>query len=558
MSSEVQKDAPVLIVGGGPVGMTMALCLAKRGIASVLVEMRTEDALPDVKCNHIASRSMELFRSLGIAQDLRAAGLPDEYPHDVSYRTSTLGEEIARIHIPGRTTRLTDHSGPDGRWPTPEPPHRLNQRYIEPILRQHVQKQALITCLHRHQVMAFSQNEQGVTAQIQNLELPDSPAFTLNADYMVGCDGGRSMVRKGMGAKLVGDEVVQRVQSTCIRAPHLIALMKAPPAWAMFTVNSRRSGNIYAIDGKEVWLIHNYLRDHEADFESVDRDWAIRTILGVGDDFEYEVMSKEDWFGRRLVSDKLQQGRVFVAGDAAHLWVPYAGYGMNAGLADASNLAWHLAAQLESWASPNALSAYEKERHPITEQVSRFAMNHAHAMSKRRREIPDHLEQDSTLGAQARLTFGQDLYDLNVQQYCCAGLNFGYFYDQSPIMVYDDEAAPDYSMGSFTASTVPGCRAPHFWLEEGHSLYDALGPAYTLLCLKTEFNADVKALQDLAAKANMPLKILNVSGHQDIPLEYRHHYALVRADAHTVWRGDRVTAENAKQIVAKLCGYSSA
>jgi hypothetical protein len=403
--------------------------------------------------------------------------------------------------------------------------------------------------------MAFSQDEFGVTAQIQNLEWPDTPALTLNAAYMVGCDGGRSMVRKGIGAKLVGDEVVQRVQSTCIRAPHLKALMKAPPAWAMFTVNPKRSGNIYAIDGKEVWLIHNYLRDHEADFEAVDRDWAIRTILGVGDDFEYEVMSKEDWFGRRLVSDKLQQGRVFVAGDAAHLWVPYAGYGMNAGLADAANLAWHLAAQLEAWASPTALSAYEKERHPITEQVSRFAMDHAHAMSKRRREIPDHLEEDSPLGAQARVTFGQDLYDLNVQQYCCAGLNFGYFYDQSPVMVYDDEAAPDYSMGSFTASTVPGCRAPHFWLEEGHSFYDALGPAYTLLCFKSELSAEAKAFEVAAAKANMPLKILDVSGHQEVPLEYRHHFAIVRADAHTVWRGDQVTAENAKHIVAKLCGF---
>ena len=257
MSSKLQKDAPVLIVGGGPVGMTMALCLAKRGIASYLVELRTADALPDVKCNHIASRSMELFRSLGISQDLRAAGLPDDYPHDVSYRTSTLGEEIARIHIPGRRTRLTDHSGPDGNWPTPEPPHRLNQRYIEPILRRHVQKQALITCLHRHQVMAFSQDEQGVTAHIQNLELPDTPALTLNVAYMVGCDGGRSMVRKGIGAKLVGDEVVQRVQSTCIRAPHLKALMKAPPAWAMFTVNPKRSGNIYFTKSRYSLLINN-------------------------------------------------------------------------------------------------------------------------------------------------------------------------------------------------------------------------------------------------------------------------------------------------------------
>ena len=147
MNVEVKLDAPVLIVGGGPVGMTMALCLAKRGIASYLVEIRDAETLPDVKCNHIAARSMELFRSLGISQDLRAAGLPDDYPHSVSYRTSTLGEEIARIHIPGRSTRLTDHSGPDGNWPTPEPPHRINQRYIEPILRRHVQQESLIICL---------------------------------------------------------------------------------------------------------------------------------------------------------------------------------------------------------------------------------------------------------------------------------------------------------------------------------------------------------------------------------------------------------------------------
>ena len=555
MTSEFKVDTPVLIVGGGPVGMTMALCLAKRGIASYLVELRVADALPDVKCNHISARSMELFRSLGISQDLRAAGLPDDYPHDVSYRTSTLGEEIARIHIPGRTTRLTDHSGPDGNWPTPEPPHRINQRFIEPILRQHVQKEALITCLYRHQVLGFTQDENKVSAQVQNLELPGTSAFTLHATYMVGCDGGRSMVRKGIDAKLVGDEVVQRVQSTCIRAPQLISKMKVPPAWAMFTVNPRRSGNIYAIDGKEVWLIHNYLRDQEADFESVDRDWAIRAILGVDDDFEYEVMSKEDWFGRRLVSDKLQQGRVFVAGDAAHLWVPYAGYGMNAGLADASNLAWHLAAQLELWASPLALSAYQKERHPITEQVSRFAMNHAHAMSKRRREIPANLEDNTTEGEMARTTFGKDLYELNVQQYCCAGLNFGYFYDQSPIMLYDDETAPDYSMGSFTPSTVTGCRAPHFWLAEGRSLYDELGKAYTLLCLKPVEPSALAWLTNAAAQARMPLKIMDLSGLDNVPPAYKHPYVMVRSDAHTVWRGHEITQTLADELVAVLSGH---
>ena len=557
MSADIKFNTPVLIVGAGPVGMTMALCLAQRGIASVLVELRAAEVLPDVKCNHISARSMELFRALGVSQDLRAAGLPDDYPHSVSYRTSTLGEEIARIHIPGRNTRLTDHSGPDGHWPTPEPPHRINQRYIEPILRQHVQKQALITCLYKHQVIAFEQDEHQVTAQVQNLEQPDAPAFAIQASYLVGCDGGRSMVRKGIGAKLVGDEVVQRVQSTCIRAPGLIAKMKAAPAWAMFTVNPRRSGNIYAIDGKEVWLIHNYLRDHEVDFEAVDRDWAIRTILGVGDDFEYEVMSKEDWIGRRLVSDQLQSGKVFVAGDAAHLWVPYAGYGMNAGLADAANLAWHLAAQLEGWAAPQALSAYEKERHPITEQVSRFAMNHAHAMSQRRRQIPENLEEDSPAGQAARTEFGQDLYDLNVQQYCCAGLNFGYYYDQSPVMVYDEERAPDYSMGSFQSSSVPGCRAPHFWLAEGRSVYDALGPAYTLLCFVNPGCETVEALKGQAAVARMPLAVIDVSSQANVPPEYRHAFVLVRSDAHTVWRGDALNLETAQGVIAKLCGFAS-
>jgi hypothetical protein len=365
------------------------------------------------------------------------------------------------------------------------------------------------------------------------------------------------MVRKGIGAQLVGDEVVQRVQSTCIRAPGLLAKMKAAPAWAMFTVNPRRSGNIYAIDGKEVWLIHNYLRDHEVDFEAVDRDWAIRTILGVGDDFDYEVMSKEDWIGRRLVSDRLQNGKVFVAGDAAHLWVPYAGYGMNAGLADAANLAWHLAAQLEGWAAPHALSAYEKERHPITEQVSRFAMNHAHAMSQRRRQIPENLEEDSPAGQAARAAFGQDLYDLNVQQYCCAGLNFGYYYDQSPVIVYDEECAPDYSMGSFQSSSVPGCRAPHFWLADGRSVYDALGPAYTLLCFASPLCDTVDALKRQAEIARMPLTVLDVSSQANVPPEYRHAFVLVRSDAHTVWRDDDANLETAQRVIAKLCGFET-
>lgn len=545
------EHTDVLIAGAGPVGTTLALCLAQRGIRSLVIEPKAQGTLPDVKCNHIAARSMELYRRLGVADALRAGGLPDDYPHDVSYRTTTVGREVTRIHIPGRLTRKTDTSGPDGGWPTPEPPHRINQRYLEPILLEHARPVSHITFAHRKRVAGYTEHADGIRAEVRH---EDSGAVrTVHARYLVGCDGGRSTIRKAMGATLVGDDVVQRVQSTCIRAPGLIERMQVPPAWAMFSVNPRRSGNIYAIDGREVWLVHNYLRDNEPDFESVDRDWAIRAILGVDESFAYEVMSKEDWFGRRLVADRLQRGRVFIAGDAAHLWVPYAGYGMNAGLADAANLAWHLAAQIEGWADAAALMAYERERHPITEQVSHFAMNHAHAMAQRRRAIPADIEDDTPQAQAARQAFGRDLYELNVQQYCCAGLNFGYYYADSPLIAYDGEAAPAYSMGHFTASTVPGCRTPHFWLDDGRSLYDAFGPGYTVLCLRAGCEASVAALQAAAAARRMPLSVLDLSA-QKPPAEYRHALLVARADAHTAWRGDALDAAGAAALVQRLCG----
>ncbi len=550
MTATLEPD--VLIVGAGPVGMTLALCLAQRRVRCTVVELKAAHAATEVKCNHISARSMEIYRRLGVAGDLRASGLPDDYPHDVSYRTSTVGQEITRIHIPGRLTRLTDRSGPDGWWPTPEPPHRLNQRYIEPILARHVQQHPLIQCLYQHQVIEVQHNDD--EALVCCRVLSNGSAVTLRARYVVGCDGGRSLVRKSMGAQLVGDEVVQRVQSTCVRAPDLMALMKAPPAWAMFTVNPRRSGNVYAIDGRETWLIHNYLRDHESDFESVDRDWAIRTILGVGPDFQYELLSKEDWIGRRLVADKLRQGRVFIAGDSAHLWVPYAGYGMNAGIADADNLAWHLAAQLEGWASPSALDAYERERLPITEQVSHFAMNHAHAMSQRRRAIPADIEDAGDAADASRRSFGQDLYELNVQQYCCAGLNFGYYYDASPVMVYDDAVAPAYSMGSFTPSTVPGCRAPHVWLSDGVSLLDVLGTGFTLLCSPHARAEQTALMQQAMHAARVPLTVRVMDDRHTWPAEYRHAWHLIRQDSHVVWRGDQITPDLAMSVVACLRG----
>jgi len=447
-------ETSVLVVGAGPVGLTLAMDLASRGIDVTVTEIRRAGEPPNVKCNQVSARSMEIFRRLGISGKIRDTGLPAEYRNDVSCCVSVTGTELSRIKLPSRAGRLRGEKGDDNWWPTPEPPHRINQLFLEPTLFAHAVAQPRIRILNRTQFEQFSQD-------------------------------------------------------------------------AM------------AIDGKETWLIHNFLYNDESDYDSIDRDWAIRQILGVAPDFEVEIISKEDWIGRRLVADRFQSGRVFIAGDAAHLWIPHAGYGMNAGIADAANLSWMLAAVLNGWAESTLLDAYQAERQPITDQVSRFAFEMAREVSQQRREISADIERQDAVGEATRATIGKEAYDLYIQQQCCAGLNFGYFYGNSPIIAYDGEAHPDYSMGRFTSSSVPGCRAPHFWLCDGRSLYDALGEGYSLI----RFAPDVaiSGLMAAAAQRGMPLFVLDVDDAEAAEL-YARKLALVRPDQHVAWRGDKEPA----------------
>lgn len=541
-------EADVLVVGAGPVGLTLAMDLASRGIRVTVAEVRRYAEPPNVKCNHVSARTMEQFRRLGVAQKVRDAGLPPDHPNDVAFRTSVCGTELSRIPIPCRRDRYTETEGPDTWWPTPEPPHRINQLFLEPILLEHTASLSGVTLLNRTRVTSFVQEAGGVSAKLQDID--GDTERQISCRYLVGCDGGNSTTRKLIGATLEGTAAIQRTQSSYIRAPRLKAMIPGKAAWGYYSFNPRRCGTVFSIDGRETWLIHNPLNADEPDFDSVNRDQAIRDILGVASDFRYEVISKEDWVGRRLLANKFREKNVFIAGDAAHLWVPYAGYGMNAGIADAINLSWLLAARLQGWAEESILDAYEAERRPITEQVSHFVMHVAEKVIASRRAVPPNIEAPGPEGSAVRANVARAVYETNVAQFCCAGLNFGYYYRDSPILADDDELPPPYSMAQFTASTVPGCRAPHFWLADGRSLYDALGQGYTLL--RFDSGIEVHSLLSAAQARGMPLTVLDVRP-EEAPDVYRHNFLMCRADQHVAWRGNAIPA-NPIGLVDRLCG----
>jgi 2-polyprenyl-6-methoxyphenol hydroxylase-like FAD-dependent oxidoreductase len=539
MLMSARDDTEVLVVGGGPVGLSLGMDLAKRGIYVTLAEMRAAGEVPTVRCNHVSARTMEIFRRLGLASAVRKAGLPPEYPNDVAFRTTATGIELARIPIPCRAERYTAKNGQDTWWPTPEPPHRINQIYLEPLMFAHAATVPRLRILRRTSVLDFEQTESGVLAIARDLNT--NRTREIFARYLVGCDGAHSKVRHRIGAALSGDSHVTQVQSTYILAPSLLELMPGP-AWAIDCINPRACGLMFAIDGRERWVIHHFLRGDASrpgpleGSSAVARDRSVREILGVGPDFALEILGQEDWTGRRMLVDRFRDRRVFLCGDAAHIWVPFAGYGMNAGIADAMNLSWMLAGVIRGWADTALLEAYEIERRPITDQVSRYAMNTSLARTAHQGVIPDTIEQPGPEGDAVRARIGREAYEINVGQFCCGGLNFGYFYADSPIIAYDGEAAPAYTMYNFTQSTVPGCRTPHLWLRDGRSLYDVLGPDFTLL--RFDPDVEVSALGAAAAQRGVPMAMVDVES-DDAATLYPHKLLLSRPDLHVAWRGDK-------------------
>ena len=511
----------VLVVGAGPTGLTLAIDLARRGVPCHVVEATTERPV-NPRCNTTSARSMEIFRRLGVADAIRRSGLPEDYPSSVQYRTTLRGEEIFRIDLPSAAQVLAG-VGRDS-WPTPEPQHRISQLFLEPVLERHARGLPGLTLERGTRLTALRRHPDHVETVLEAAE-PGGGTRVLRCDYVIGCDGAHSAVRRQLGIRYQGVDAIQRFVSTFVRSPELGRLAARDRAWTYWTYG-RRPSSMIAIDGRELWLHHvSFGPDHDTDAEDPDR--LLREA--VGGPVEHEVLGVVRWTGRQLVAERYQDGRVFLAGDAAHIWIPVGGFGMNAGIQDAATLGWMLAAVHHGWAPPDLLAAYEAERKPVGEQF-------AGAVGKAARSAfadasPD-IHLTGTQGVRARAALADRLAVTEPHRYSPDGFSFGYYYAASPLVVGGEEGRA-ISMGGYEERARAGFRLPHTWLPDGRSVLDLVGDGFTLL--RTDTGVDVGPWVEAAAQRGIPLAVADVPGHR--PDRYPTALLLVRPDQHVAWMG---------------------
>jgi 2-polyprenyl-6-methoxyphenol hydroxylase-like FAD-dependent oxidoreductase len=516
--STSEDRVEVLVVGAGPAGLTLAIDLARRGVPCHVVEA-TEERGANPRCNTTSARSMEIFRRLGLADDIRRAGLPEDHPTSIQYRTTLTGEEIFRIDLPAARDVL-DGVGRDG-WPTPEPQHRISQLFLEPILERHARTLPGLTLERGTRLVDLRQDDDHVEAVVETA----GARRTLRCAYVVGCDGAHSTVRRHLGIRYEGVDAIQRFVSTFLRSPELGRLAARDRAWTYWTYG-RRIASLIAIDGDALWLNHVAFAPDQ-DTSAEDPEELLRDAVGRG--VEHEVLGVVRWTGRRLVARRYRTGRVFLAGDAAHIWIPVGGFGMNAGIQDAATLGWMLAAVHHRWAPPELLDAYERERRPVGEQFAR-AVGAAAGRSFAR--FPPEIHLPGPEGERARADFAGRLAVTEPPRYSPDGFSFGYHYADSPL-VAGGEPQAGITMGDHLERARPGFRLPHVWLDDDRSVLDVLGPGFTLL--RTDPAVDVTAWTSAARARGIPLAVVDLPATW--PDRYPAELLLVRPDQHVAWMG---------------------
>ena len=505
----------VLIAGGGPVGMTLARTLALHGIRCLLVE-RNPSTTRHPKMDITNGRSMELFRRLGVADKLRAAAVPEANNFDVSWITSLTGRELHRFRYPSviekRAEILATNDGTQPR----EPAMRVSQVMIEPVLRDSILDHPLVDARWGVAFEDLEQDAAGVSATLRVVET--GATETVRCDFLAGCDGGSSLVRDKLGIACEGRAAVAQRYMIHFQSDARELLQAFGIAWHYQT----DKGTLIAQDDKDTWTLQTR-PPPGADAAALDPNAMLDAWAGRA--FPRKLLVANPWFTHLLLAERYASGRVFLAGDAAHQYIPTGGYGMNTGIGDAVDLGWKLAATLKGFAGPLLLQSYERERRPVGYRNRLASERHTDVRLKIAQLYQSERDPDALARGIAALGNAENE---------SWGIELGYRYDgvEGDPIVYQP-------------TTAPGARLPSTFLHDGSALYDKLGPWFTLLVIG---NADPSPLIDAAPA---PLDTVIVDDPTIAPI-YEAGLVLVRPDTHVAWRANQCTDGRAvwKKVLA--------
>jgi 2-polyprenyl-6-methoxyphenol hydroxylase-like FAD-dependent oxidoreductase len=507
MPAVLPGSTQVVVAGGGPVGLAAAIELGRRGIGCLVVEPRATVSRARPRCKTINVRSMEHLRRWGIADRLRSrAPLPPAWSQDAVFCTSLAGRELSRF------TGVLGLA-PDGdRFP--ELGQQAPQYVLEELLRDVVRELPACRLATGTTVTDVEQDDAEVRVTVADAA---GRRTVVTAAYLIGCDGPRSTVRERIGSAYTGDHALRPNFGMVFRAPDLWRHVRHGPAVHYWVVNPAVPALLGPIDQTGTWWIIAF----GVDQQTGERD-AARLIDGAaGASAQATVVSTDPWTARMQIVDRMRSGRVFLAGDAAHLNPPFGGHGLNTGLGDAVDLGWKLAAALDGWGGPALLDSYQIERRPIQERVIREATANMAVTS--RELLADNLEDDDAAGERARKAASERIQQTKRPEFHSLGLVLGIAIADSPVI---RQGAPAGDFG-------PGTLLPHAWLGAGRSLYDELGDGFTLLLRRP--GADYGAIEQAARLRGVPLKILDRrDGDRDTGGPA---LVLIRPDQYVAWAG---------------------
>lgn len=546
----------VLIVGGGPCGLMLANELGRHGVDCLLVDSKPGTAF-NPQANATQARTMEHYRRLGFAHEVRALGLPPDHPTDIAYFTRYAGRELARFRLPNAAEALQKIKTMGGSWSAAELPHRVSQKFVEAVLRRHAEKWHSNDVRYGWMLERFDDTGTGIDATVRPTQ--GGEVVRVEAAFLVGADGPRSFVRRQLGVEWSGVTGIQRefmggkMFAVYLRSPGFLAMLKHPKAWMYVTVNHERRAFMASVDGVAEFAFHAALRPGEEADAWTEADARRVFAQAVGMDVPMEILSMGTWLaGHALVAERFQKGRVFLGGDAVHLFTPTGGLGYNTAVEDAVNLGWKLAAVLRSHAPRELLETYEAERRPLAKRNVGYARRFADSVGLF--VARPELEEDSPRGEAERQAASVYLNAHARLEFNIPGVSFGGRYDHSPIIVNDGTAPPPDEPNRYVHTACPGGRPPHTWLEDGRSLFDLFGRDWTLLALGPD-RPDTAAFEAAARALGVSLSVvaLSLPSLRDL---YEAPLALIRPDQIVAWRG--TGANEAAAVLAQATGRSIA